>query len=139
MSSTVSVYVVTLVQTLPSSDMDVCPGEKVVFTCETNDAPGLVWDIPSFPSVPFENAPQINQPEVRGNFTFILINITDAGSTFISTATLENAAVNDDQTEITCSDGGAIGSPIQVNIAGMNLASVVEISVIWTNGYILYL
>ena len=138
MSSTVSVYVVNLVQTLPSSDMDVCPGEKVVFTCETNDAVGLVWDIPSFTSVAFQNPLQINQTVERGRFTLILTDITEDGSTFISTATLENAAVYDDQTEITCSDGD-IDLSKQVNITGMSLASVVEIPVIWTNGYVLYL
>lgn len=93
---------INLIQTSPS---EICPGQNVVFRCEINAASSLVWEVPPFPIVPFTGAPQINQAVDRGKFTFVLLNVTDGGSTFISRATLENATVNDNETLITCSSG----------------------------------
>ena len=111
-----SINVVNLTQTSPS-EVDVCPGQNVVFRCEINAASSLVWEVPPFPIVPFTGAPQINQTVDRGKFTFVLLNVTDGGSTFISRATLENATVNDNETLITCSNGTDISGK-RVYIAG---------------------
>ena len=98
---------------LYSSAARVCPGDTLVFTCVT-DTGVLVWGIDGINHV-FYEAGQSSQ--LLDIFTVNLINIT--GTTFVSTATVHNARIENNGTIITCSDNNNQMKTLEARISGI--------------------
>ena len=84
--------------TLDSSADSVCPGDTVVFTCAT-DTGELIWAVGD--SKAFFN--NISMPMDDSFPTFHLKLISQNGKEFISTATIDNVALDHNGTAISCS------------------------------------
>ena len=102
--------------TLISSDVSVCPGGSLVFTC-TSDARKLVWESDGdfFNFLYYKKYERASTVHI---FTVKLTNVT--GMLLISTATVHNAQLSHNGTIITCYDFTRKRSPAKglVQISG---------------------
>ena len=137
------IVLVTLVQTLPDSNLPVCSSQTLIYTC--NSTTGyLRWKdgekaIVYFPAI----TPSLtfNESELLVNFTVQLISIN--GSNLSSTAVFENVSSADEGTTIACQDG-IFSLEESVTVAGMFMLSFLHNEAIsslmcWIQGAVLLL
>ena len=107
--------------TLDSSADSVCPGDTVVFTCAT-DTGVLLWAVGD--SKAFFN--NISMPMDDSFPTFHLKLISQNGKEFISTATIDNVALDHNGTAISCS-GSVFPQSTTTNTTATNTVIVAGI------------
>ena len=102
--------VCTAVNLTSSAELDVCPGDTVVFTCVT-DTGKLQWTNDNDDTKLYYSTSQVNQPAVTNDFggIFVLKLIRASANSFESTATAYNVSLNNDGLNITCS--GIVNNP----------------------------
>ena len=100
--------------TLISSDVSVCPGGSLVFTC-TSDTGLLVWESDGYVHLYYKRHQPASTVRI---FTVKLTNVI--GMLFTSTATVDNAQLTNNGSIIACSDSGIISSSVNriVQISG---------------------